>query len=173
MQEERFDIVDKQDNIIKKSALESEISPDDIIRVVTVYLIDTQGKFYIAQRSPNKRVDPLMFEAPAHGRVNSGESYDDAIMREAQEEIYTSLVHLEEIQYFYYEFDTNAGIQHLWKKLFIANCEPIVKYNHDEIYKMKSFDNFEKFLQYYEQNTSEFSNAIAYDVKYLKQHFNI
>jgi NADH pyrophosphatase NudC (nudix superfamily) len=50
----------------------------------------------------------LKFEAPAHGRVNSGESYENAIIREAQEEIYTTLLNLKEVQYFYYEFDTNA-----------------------------------------------------------------
>jgi isopentenyldiphosphate isomerase len=173
MQEERFDIVDRDDNVIKKWCLESEIWPEEIIRVVTVYLIDTQGKFYIAQRSPNKRVDPLMFEAPAHGRVNSGENYEDAIIREAEEEIYTKLMNLQEIQYFYYEFDSNAWFQRLRKKLYVAKCEPISHYNYEEIYKIKSFVNIREFLRYYEQNTSKFSNAIAFDVKYLKQYFNL
>jgi hypothetical protein len=38
---------------------------------------------------------------------------------------------------------------------------------------MKSFKNIQKFLEYYEKNASQFSNAIAYDVRYLKQYFNL
>lgn len=62
MKEERFDVVDLNDDIIKTWCLESELhSSNDITRVVTMYISDKNGKYYIAQRSPDKRVDPLKF----------------------------------------------------------------------------------------------------------------
>jgi 8-oxo-dGTP pyrophosphatase MutT (NUDIX family) len=54
---------------------------------VTTYVFDNLGRVYIAQRSPSKAVDPMKYEAPSHGRVSSGESYEDAAKRETFEEL--------------------------------------------------------------------------------------
>ncbi|MCA9352385.1 hypothetical protein KC866_03270 [Patescibacteria group bacterium] len=72
--DELFDVVDKDDNVIKIGLQKDELHVnDDITRIVTIYVTDGNGSVYIAQRSPHKEIDPLKFEAPAHGRVNSGE----------------------------------------------------------------------------------------------------
>lgn len=174
MQEERFDRVDKNDEVIQEWLLESEIHPnDDITRVVTIYLCDAQGRYYLAQRSPNKKIDPLTFEAPTHGRVSSGESYEHALIRETEEELYVKLIDFTEIAHYYYAFQTNIGHRQHWKKLYIWSCEKIESYNTEEIYQLKQFESIEKLVEYYETHLDRFSPAVTFDMQHIKNYFNI
>ncbi len=169
---EKFDIVDKEDNVIQIGVAEDQIHlNNDITRVATVYVFDHAGKFYIAQRSPNKIVDPLKYEAPSHGRVNSGESYEHAIIRETEEELWVTLVKYEEIDHFYFSFDSNVGKRQHYKKLFIGYIEDNIHFDPVEIHTMKVFNNIQDFFDFYENNWDVFSNACAFDVPRLKSHF--
>jgi len=90
---ELFDIVDSDDKIIKVWLLESELHiNDDITRVATAFVYDIHGFFLVWQRSELKKVDPLKLEAPAHGRVNSWETYEEAIKRETFEELWANII---------------------------------------------------------------------------------
>lgn len=169
---EVFDIVDMEDNVIREGISENDIHiNDDITRVTTAYIFDTSGKLYIAQRSPNKVVDPLTYEAPAHGRVNSWESYEEAIVRETQEELWVKLVKHEEIAHFYFSFDSNVGKRQHYKKLFIGYIEDEINFDTNEIHAMKIFDSIQDFFSFYENNLDLFSNACEYDVSRLKAYF--
>ena len=174
MAEERFDIVDRDDQVIRKACLKTELHlHDDITRVATVFLLDECGRFYLAQRSASKKIDPLMYEAPAHGSVSSWDTYEETIVREAQEEVFLNLQDFEEIAYYYFSFNTSIGIRRHWKKLFIWRCKEITKYNKQEICSIKSFKSFSGFLEYYYANPDNFSQAIETDVKHLKKYFNL
>ena len=171
---ELFDKVDKNDVIIEVWLKESELHiNDDITRVVTTYVFTPQWKLYIAQRSPEKVVDPLKYEAPSHGRVNSGETYEDAAKRETMEELWIDVNDLEEVKHYYTSFNTNVWLRQHYKKLFIGKIfqEPIM--NEIEIYNIKSFDNISDFLYFYDNNTDLFSDAIWYDLNFLRKYFNM
>lgn len=170
---ETYDIVDRDDNIIKTGILEEELHVNnDIMRVVTIHISDAQGRYYIAQRSPDKKIDPLKFEAPAHGRVNSWEEYETAAHREVFEELGVSELELKEIGYYYVSFHTNVWIRQYWKKLYISRCEALWYIDRSEIYDIKSFNSLEKLMEYYENNTDKFSNAIALDIPYIKEYLS-
>ncbi|MCH2188858.1 NUDIX hydrolase [Candidatus Gracilibacteria bacterium] len=170
--QEIFDIVDKNDQVIQYGVAENDLHVnDDITRVTTAYITDAQGRFYIAQRSPNKKVDPLKYEAPAHGRVQSRESYEDAICRETLEELGVKLDSFEEIGHFYLSFESNVGIRQHYKKLFIGKISEGIKIDPTEIHAIKSFDSIVDFFDFYETQTHLFSDAIAYDIQYLKDFF--
>jgi len=54
-EKELFDVVDKNDHILRIWLKESELHlNDDITRVVTTYVFDKNWCFYTAQRSPKK-----------------------------------------------------------------------------------------------------------------------
>jgi hypothetical protein len=99
-EKELFNIVDKNDHILRIWLKESELHlHDDITRVVTTYIFDKNWYFYIVQRSPEKNVDPLKYEAPSHWRMNSWESYELASKREIKEELWVWLVKLDKISH--------------------------------------------------------------------------
>ena len=171
--QERFDAVNKNDEILETGFLESELHVnDDITRVVTIHISDASGKYYIAQRSPNKKIDPLKYEAPAHWRVNSWEDYVTAAKRETLEELGIQELELEEIAHFYFSFDSNVWIRQHWKTLYIWKCKAIWEIDTTEVHALKSFENLESLIEYYEAHTGEFSKAVAFDIPHLKKYIS-
>jgi isopentenyl-diphosphate delta-isomerase len=84
--EEILDLVDHDDRIIGQ-VRRSET--DDIcnVRVVNVFLRDSQGRLWIPRRTAQKQAFPLCLDVSVGGYVSSGESYEETFRREVQEEI--------------------------------------------------------------------------------------
>lgn len=170
--EELFDIVDHEDRVIQTGVTKENLHPNnDITRVVTAHLFNNQGQLVIAQRVATKEVDPLKFEAPAHGRVSSGESYEDAMRREAQEELGIEFSHLIEVAHDYSSFDTNIGKRQHFRKLFLGFTHQDIHYEVQEIESLKTFCSFDELLSYHTENPELFSNAVAADLQCLKDFF--
>lgn len=88
MNDEYLDLVDEKDNVIGKK-LRSEVYAEGLsnFRVVNAFIVNSQGKLWIPLRGPNKRIFPLSLDMSMGGHVESGETYDQAFMRETQEEL--------------------------------------------------------------------------------------
>ncbi|KKP35475.1 MAG: NUDIX hydrolase [candidate division TM6 bacterium GW2011_GWF2_32_72] len=113
VQEEILDLVDENDQVIG-SAPRSEIykwamdlsqaETKDVgidshsqmyfrksifaqIRGVWLFLVNSKGELWIFRRSASKKICPLYLEGSAVGHVSSGESYEEAVIRETQEEL--------------------------------------------------------------------------------------
>lgn len=95
-----------------------------------------------------------------------------AALREAKEELYLEELKLTEIGHFYYSFNSNAGVRQHWKTLYLWFYDIIWDYNRDEIYKLESFDSFEMLNKHHRENPEKFSNAVAIDMKHLRNYFN-
>ncbi len=172
MNEEYFDVVDKNDVVIKKGLTKEELHVNnDITRVVTLHLFNRDRKMVVAQRVATKKVDPLKFEAPAHGRVSSGEGYDDAVIRETKEELGVSLDSFIPIDHFYFSFDSNVGVRQHFKKLYLGFTRDEINFDPNEIKGLETFSSFEDFLVFYEENTEDFSGAVDHDIIRLKKFF--
>jgi len=170
---ELFDVVDENDNIIKTGLREDELHVNnDITRVVTIYIYDREGKFRISQRVATKKVDPLKFEAPAHGRVSSGEEYLEAAKREIKEELGVEPYSILEVAKFKTKFDTNIGIRQHRDALYIAFVKDEIKYNREEINSIKEFDSYEEYREYYSNHLEEFSDAIKFGINELDKFFS-
>jgi len=91
MNEEIFPIVDENDNIIgakpRKDVLET-----DIFRVAALMLINEKGEFLLQKRHASKKASPNLWAPSCAGHVQQGETYEDAIRREASEEIDAKLL---------------------------------------------------------------------------------
>jgi len=169
---ELFDIVDKDDNIIKIWIKEENLHiNNDITRVVTTYIFNNNWWVYIARRSPNKVVDPLKYEAASHWKVNSWETYDIASKRETMEEVWVNLIKLIEVAHYYVSFNTNVWIRQHYKKLFIWYIDEEINIDKTEIYSIKYFKNINEYFKFYNENHTLFSEAIQYDLDYLKKYF--
>lgn len=56
-------------------------------RVINVFLKNSQGDLWIPRRSADKTLFPLHLDVSVGGHVITGESYEQAMQREVQEEI--------------------------------------------------------------------------------------
>ena len=88
MSEEILDLVDTDDNVIGQLA-RTEVYARDLhnYRVVNCFLRNSQGQLWIPRRAANKKLKPGALEYSVAGHVSSGETYDEALLREAAEEI--------------------------------------------------------------------------------------
>lgn len=86
-QDERFDVVDEDDNVIGVTTRgEAHRNPSLLHRSVGI-LVFCDGKLLVQKRSPTKDTYPGYWTCSAAGHVDSGETYDSAAVRELQEEL--------------------------------------------------------------------------------------
>ena len=86
MKKNRIAIVDEDDNIIGYKE-RGTLDPEDIYRVSALWLTNSKGEILIAQRSFNKDHNPGQWGTSVAGTVDEGESYEENIIKEAEEEI--------------------------------------------------------------------------------------
>ncbi|PIR42996.1 NUDIX hydrolase [candidate division WWE3 bacterium CG10_big_fil_rev_8_21_14_0_10_32_10] len=86
--DEFLDLVDENDKVIGKKR-RSEVYAKHLsnFRVVNVFLVNPKGEIWIPRRSADKRIFPLCLDMSMGGHVESGESYEDTLKREMQEEL--------------------------------------------------------------------------------------
>ena len=80
------DLVNNKDEIIgtisRKEAHEKELWH----RLIEVWFFDSQGRILLQKRSKQKKVEAGILEWTVSGHVDSGETYEEALVRETQEE---------------------------------------------------------------------------------------
>jgi isopentenyldiphosphate isomerase len=88
MQEELLEVVNEKGEILK-TLPRSEIhgNPSLIHRVVHVLVFNSKGELFLQKRSMNKDVAPGKWDTSVGGHINSGESLDEAVKREMEEEL--------------------------------------------------------------------------------------
>jgi len=79
-------LVDRDDKVVGSRAME-QLLPDDIYRVSALWLTNHKGDILLARRQFGKRNDPGRWGPAVSGTVESGETYEDNIYKEAREEI--------------------------------------------------------------------------------------
>lgn len=87
MQEEMFDVVDDDDNVVGK-ATRSECHDNGLIhRSVMFFVFDSKGRVLVTKRTQKKDFFPGYWSIVLGGHVRSCESYEEAVVREIEEEI--------------------------------------------------------------------------------------
>lgn len=96
MQEEILDIVNESDQVIGVMTRSQAYAQARLSSTRAVWLLikNQQGAFWIPQRSATKASCPSALDGSAVGHVSSGESYEQAMVREAREELNIDLAGL-------------------------------------------------------------------------------
>jgi len=83
---EIYDVVDEDDNATGK-ATRKEIHDKKLIhRSVMFFIFDKKGRIFVTQRTNNKEFFKEYWSIVLGGHVNSGETYEEASIRECKEE---------------------------------------------------------------------------------------
>ena len=87
-QEEILDLVNEQDEVIGNMP-RSEVHAKRLHnhRFINCFIKNSEGRLWIPRRQKNKKLFPSALDFSVGGHVSSGETYEEAFIREAMEEL--------------------------------------------------------------------------------------
>ncbi len=93
--DEILDLVDEQDQVVGHLA-RSLVHARGLInfRVINAFLVNHKGELWIPRRTAHKALFPSCLDVSVGGHVSSGETYDQAFIREAMEEVNIDMTQL-------------------------------------------------------------------------------
>jgi len=84
--EEFFDVVDEDDNVMGKASRSDCHEKHLMHRSVMFFVFDDQNRVYVNKRADEKEFFGGRYSIVFGGHVPSGETYDEAVVRELEEE---------------------------------------------------------------------------------------
>lgn len=130
MKEEYLDIVDDDNKIIGKD-LRSNChgNPKLKHRAVHILVFNSQGSLYLQKRSENKDIQPGKWDTSVGGHVDSGEDYEKAALREAEEEL--NIKNPDLISLYDYTMENTVECEKI--RTFMTNYDGEITINPEEI----------------------------------------
>ncbi len=85
--EEIFDVVDPHDQVIGQAS-RADVHRDNLLhRSVHAIMINDEGEIFLQHRAPHRDNNPNLWDSSVAGHLQTGENYDEAMIRETMEEI--------------------------------------------------------------------------------------
>lgn len=135
---ELLDVVDENDNVIDQATRGECHNKGLLHRIAIALILDKNYKIFIGKRSKTKYYCPGYWALPVGGHVNSGETYEQAIIRELEEELGINEKPKPLGEY----LDTSEYDKEM-RKIFYVITDNEIKLNIDE-YEKGSFITFEE-----------------------------
>ncbi|WP_407553938.1 NUDIX domain-containing protein [Streptomyces sp. Pv4-95] len=85
--DEILDVVDENDQVVGQAPRGEAYARRLRTRCAFVLARDTEGRIFVHRRTPQKLVFPSHYDMFVGGVVGTGETYDEAALREAEEEL--------------------------------------------------------------------------------------
>ncbi|MGQ5640716.1 MULTISPECIES: NUDIX domain-containing protein [unclassified Streptomyces] len=119
--DEILDIVDENDQVVARCPRGEAYARGLRHRCVFVRARDAAGRLFVHRRTATKLVFPALYDMFVGGVVGAGESYDEAALREAEEELgVTGLPRPDFL--FKFLYDDGAG-NSWWSAVYEVRCE--------------------------------------------------
>ncbi|GHF80297.1 NUDIX domain-containing protein [Streptomyces thermodiastaticus] len=129
--DEIIDIVDEQDRVVGQAPRGEAYAEGLRHRCVFVQARDAEGRVFVHRRTPTKLVFPSLYDMFVGGVVGAGESYDEAALREAEEELgVTGLPRPEHL--FTFLYDGGRG-RSWWSAVYQVRCDLPVRPQAEEV----------------------------------------
>ncbi|MDJ0463377.1 NUDIX domain-containing protein [Streptomyces sp. H27-C3] len=129
---EILDIVDEHDEVVGQAPRGEAYARGLRHRCVFVLARDGEGRYFVHRRTPVKLVFPSLYDMFVGGVVGAGESYDEAALREAEEELGVSgLPRPVPLLKFLYE--SRDGARTWWSYVYEVRCELPVNPQAEEV----------------------------------------
>ena len=161
----RIIIVDKDDKIIgykERGTLEHK----DIYRVSALWVTNSKGQILLARRHHNKTHHPNMWGPSVAGTVDEGESYEENIIKEAEEELGISGIKFEKGPK---KFSTGDYIHFSQWYTVVLNWDiNKFKFQKDEVEEIKWFNRKELIIGLKENPEKFLPNMKKYTKQFIK-----
>ncbi|MEU3276512.1 NUDIX hydrolase [Streptomyces antibioticus] len=129
--DEILDIVDEKDRVVGQVPRGRAYAEGLRHRCVFIQARDTEGRLFVHRRTPTKLVFPSLYDMFVGGVVGAGESYDDAALREAEEELGVSGLPRPA---FLFKFLYDGGPRgSWWSAVYEVRCELPVRPQAEEV----------------------------------------
>ncbi len=119
--DEILDIVDENDRVIGQSPRGAAYAQGLRHRCAFIQVRDAAGRLFVHRRTPTKLVFPSLYDMWVGGVVGAGETYDEAALREAEEELGVSGLPSPAFL-FKFLYDDGAG-QTWWSAVYEVRCD--------------------------------------------------
>ena len=129
--DEILDIVDENDRVIGRRPRGEVYAKGLRHRCVFIQARDAQDRIFVHRRTPTKLVFPSLYDMFVGGVVGAGESYDDAALREAEEELGVSGLPRPRFL-FKFLYDNGSGGS-WWSAVYEVRCELPVRPQVEEV----------------------------------------
>ncbi|WP_129772564.1 NUDIX domain-containing protein [Streptomyces sp. L-9-10] len=121
--DEILDIVDEDDNVVGRAPRGEVYARGLRHRAVFVLARDARDRVFVHRRTAVKLVFPSLYDMFVGGVVGAGESYDDAALREAEEELGVSgLPRPVPLFTFLYESAGGPVAGSWWSRVYEVRC---------------------------------------------------
>lgn len=129
--EELLDIVDENDTVIGTKT-RKEVYAEGLrnYRVVHAFIINSKGKLWIPRRVSTKKLYPNGLDYSIAGHVESGETYEEGLIKEAMEEANLDLnqIQFSEIA----SFNPYTHDVHCFQKVYVIQSDEVPDYSKDD-----------------------------------------
>ncbi|MFD6432169.1 NUDIX hydrolase [Streptomyces venezuelae] len=129
--EEMITIVDEHDEVVGEAPRGEAYARGLRHRCTFILARDAEGRVFVHRRTPTKLVFPSLYDMFVGGVVGAGESYDDAALREAEEELGVHGLP-RPTPLFKFLYDDGAG-KSWWSYLYEVRCELPVRPQVEEV----------------------------------------
>ncbi|MFG3656209.1 NUDIX hydrolase [Streptomyces sp. NPDC047706] len=129
--DEILDVVDEHDRVVGQFPRGEVYARGLPHRCVFVQARDAEGRVFVHRRTPTKLLFPSLYDMFVGGVVGAGESYDDAALREAEEELGVSGLPRPSFL-FKFRYDDGAGLS-WWSAVYEVRCELPVSPQAEEV----------------------------------------
>ncbi|GGU94817.1 putative Nudix hydrolase [Streptomyces filipinensis] len=129
--DEILDIVDENDQVVGRHPRGEAYAKGLRHRCVFIQAQDAAGRLFVHRRTATKLVFPALYDMFVGGVVGAGESYDEAALREAEEEL--GVRGLPQPAFlFKFLYDDGAG-NSWWSAVYEVRCELPVNPQAEEV----------------------------------------
>jgi isopentenyl-diphosphate delta-isomerase type 1 len=118
-------IVDENDQPIGQATKQEAWKQGLIHRTARIMIENKKGQLLLQHRDPSKEIFPDAWDNSVAGHVDAGETYEQAALREMEEEIGLKDVHLQEIGYYF--------VDHVWKGRKMKRFSRVYKAQFEEL----------------------------------------
>lgn len=127
---EMLDLVNEHDEVIGQISRDEPWETRVLIRVVNVFVKNSQGQLFIPRRSSSKKMFPNCLDMSVGGHVQAGETYLVALKRETLEELNLDIDTLvwREVAYF---SPLETGLS-TFMKVYVIELEETPNFNTDD-----------------------------------------
>ncbi len=166
--EEILDVVNEKGEKIGVASREECHSNKNLIhKAVHCLVFNEKGEIYLQKRSKNKKIQPGKWDTSVGGHVDAGEAYEEALKREAKEELGIELNNFE----YLYRYIWKCPVETEYIKTFRAkvNSNMKIKPNFEEIEEGR-FWNKQDLTEKIKNEPEIFTPNFLYEVKLMAEH---